>query len=365
MRAFQIAAVVIGWQLYSMTKSPFALGLVGLCQFLPMLALTLPAGTSPTVTTAPWSPVSASGSRGGDAGPRRRLGNGHDHPGDGVRGRRHPRRHADHRDGGNRGAAPPDRRAHPAAACRDLATSAMETALVVGPAIGGVIYLAGAPIAYASVAALYAAAGCLIWSLKPIESGGPDRTPPNLASFLSGVRFVRANPSSSGPCRSISSPCSSAERRAAADLCPGHSVRRFDRPRRLARGPGRRRASDVARHRPPPDRAPDRPGGARRRRGVRCRDDRVRPLDLVSALARGAGGDGRGRRHQRRDPLDRGADGNAGSDARTVNAINFLFIGASNQLGEFESGLTAAFLGAVPAVVVGGIARSRSSSSGL
>jgi hypothetical protein len=38
-----------------------------------------------------------------------------------------------------------------------------------------------------------------------------------------------------------------------------------------------------------------------------------------------------------------------------VSAVNFLFIGASNQLGEFESGATAAWLGTVPAVVLGGI----------
>lgn len=38
-----------------------------------------------------------------------------------------------------------------------------------------------------------------------------------------------------------------------------------------------------------------------------------------------------------------------------VGAVNFLFINASNQLGEFESGLTAAFLGAVPAAVLGGV----------
>jgi len=38
-----------------------------------------------------------------------------------------------------------------------------------------------------------------------------------------------------------------------------------------------------------------------------------------------------------------------------VGAVNSLFIGASNQLGEFESGITAAWFGAVPAVVLGGI----------
>lgn len=38
-----------------------------------------------------------------------------------------------------------------------------------------------------------------------------------------------------------------------------------------------------------------------------------------------------------------------------VGAVNFLFINASNQLGEFESGMTAALLGAVPAAVLGGL----------
>ena len=38
-----------------------------------------------------------------------------------------------------------------------------------------------------------------------------------------------------------------------------------------------------------------------------------------------------------------------------VSAVSFLFINASNQLGEFESGFTAALLGAVPAVVLGGV----------
>ena len=38
-----------------------------------------------------------------------------------------------------------------------------------------------------------------------------------------------------------------------------------------------------------------------------------------------------------------------------VSAVNSIFIGASNQLGEFESGLTAAWFGAVPAVILGGV----------
>ena len=42
--AMQVQSVAIGWQIYDMERTPLALGLVGLCQFLPMFLLTLPAG---------------------------------------------------------------------------------------------------------------------------------------------------------------------------------------------------------------------------------------------------------------------------------------------------------------------------------
>lgn len=38
-----------------------------------------------------------------------------------------------------------------------------------------------------------------------------------------------------------------------------------------------------------------------------------------------------------------------------VNAVDSVFVGASNELGQFESGLTAHWFGAVPAVVLGGV----------
>jgi MFS family permease len=38
-----------------------------------------------------------------------------------------------------------------------------------------------------------------------------------------------------------------------------------------------------------------------------------------------------------------------------VNAVDLVFVGASNEFGQFESGLTAAWFGTVPAVVLGGI----------
>ena len=39
-----------------------------------------------------------------------------------------------------------------------------------------------------------------------------------------------------------------------------------------------------------------------------------------------------------------------------VSAVNMVFIGASNEVGQFESGVTAGWWGAVPAVLVGGMA---------
>ena len=39
-----------------------------------------------------------------------------------------------------------------------------------------------------------------------------------------------------------------------------------------------------------------------------------------------------------------------------VSAVNSVFIGSSNELGAFESGVAARLLGTVPAVLVGGVA---------
>jgi hypothetical protein len=38
-----------------------------------------------------------------------------------------------------------------------------------------------------------------------------------------------------------------------------------------------------------------------------------------------------------------------------VSAVEMIFIGASNEIGQFESGITAQWFGTVPAVIMGGI----------
>ena len=42
--ATQIQSAVLGWQVYAITRDPFSLGLVGLAEALPFLALTLVGG---------------------------------------------------------------------------------------------------------------------------------------------------------------------------------------------------------------------------------------------------------------------------------------------------------------------------------
>jgi hypothetical protein len=37
-----------------------------------------------------------------------------------------------------------------------------------------------------------------------------------------------------------------------------------------------------------------------------------------------------------------------------VSAVNMIFIGSSNEIGEFESGVTARLMGTVPSVIFGG-----------
>ena len=42
--AMQIQSVAVSWQIYGIARTPLALGYVGLFQFLPMMACTIPAG---------------------------------------------------------------------------------------------------------------------------------------------------------------------------------------------------------------------------------------------------------------------------------------------------------------------------------
>ncbi|MDY6946621.1 MAG: hypothetical protein SXG53_12945, partial [Pseudomonadota bacterium] len=56
--AAQIQIVAVGWQMYDITGDPLDLGLIGLSQFIPFVALILPAGAS-MATVIIWLPSSS------------------------------------------------------------------------------------------------------------------------------------------------------------------------------------------------------------------------------------------------------------------------------------------------------------------
>src|SRR2546423_15614548 len=51
--ATQMTAVAVGWQVYSIHRNPFNLGLIGLAEFLPLPLLALPAGPAPAPLPPP------------------------------------------------------------------------------------------------------------------------------------------------------------------------------------------------------------------------------------------------------------------------------------------------------------------------
>ena len=99
------------------------------------------------------------------------------------------------------------------------------------------------------------------------------------------------------------------------------------------------------------------PLDVRRRAGVRRCDDRLRRVDAASRC--------RSWRSRCSAPATWSASTSVTCSCSCrrpttirgrVSAVNAVFIGASNELGEFESGVTAAWWGTVPAVIVGGCA---------
>jgi len=236
-----------------------------------------------------------------------------------------------------------------------MAASARQTAVIVGPALGGLIYALGAPVAYLACALAYLAAAA--W-LQRLPSGvkKPSAQAVSLQSAFAGVRFIRQKPVILG---AISLDLFSVLLGGATALLPvyardilhtgpwglgllrtapaigalGMSLYFSRRP--LTRHIGRKMGRAVALF-----------GATTILFGV----SRWLPLSLVCLVVLGATDMisvvVRSTLIQLETPDEmRGR----------VSAVNFIFIGTSNQLGEFESGLTAAWFGTVPAVVLGGV----------
>jgi MFS family permease len=239
-----------------------------------------------------------------------------------------------------------------------LMSSSWQVATIAGPAIGGVVYLSGAPVVYASVAALLAIATLLTLMVR---GGGQRRRAspeaPSLHTLLLGLRFVWSRRPLLG---AISLDLFAVLFGGATALLPVYAADILHvGPSglgllRTAPGVGAALCglviglSPISRH-----------VGRWMFGGVIVFGIATITFGLsssfwLSAVALTFMGAGdmvsvyiRHLLVQLETPDEiRGR----------VSAVNAVFIGASNELGEFESGLTAGWWGAVPAVIVGGCA---------
>ena len=357
--AVQMQTVAVGWQVYEVTRDPLDLGLIGLSQFLPFVLLILPAGhladsrDRRRILAACFALecvcallLLVLASRGLDSarpvfavmvlfGVARAF------------------------------AMPTGQALLPNLVPRPqfgtavaLNTSTWQVSTIAGPALGGVVYLAGAPTVYATVALLLAFAVAMVLGIR---GGGKVEVraaePPGWESLLSGLRFVRSRRLVLG---AISLDLFAVLFGGATALLPVYAADVLNvGPSglgwlRTAPGIGAAVCGTVLGLLPITRRV-----GRWMFAGVIVYGCATVLFGLstafwLSLLALAVMGAGdmvsvyiRHLLVQLETPDEiRGR----------VSAVNAVFIGASNELGEFESGLTAAWFGAVPAVVVGGIA---------
>ena len=357
--AVQMQTVAVGWQVYEVTRDPLDLGLVGLSQFLPFVLLILPAGhvadscDRRRVLAACFALeclcavlLLAFAARGLESarpvfavmvlfGIARAF------------------------------AMPTGQALLPNLVTRAqfgtavaLNSSTWQVATIAGPALGGVMYLLGAPVVYASVAVLLAAAVAMVLTLR---AGGRDAArstePPGWETLLSGLRFVRSRRLVLG---AISLDLFAVLFGGATALLPVYAADVLQvGPAglgwlRTAPGIGAALCGVVLGLAPITRRVGRWMFGGVVVYGLATVVFGASTsfwLSLAALLLMGAGDMVSVYvRHllvQLETPDEiRGR----------VSAVNAVFIGASNELGEFESGVTAAWFGTVPAVIVGGCA---------
>jgi MFS family permease len=245
----------------------------------------------------------------------------------------------------------------PTMLARALAFSAsgMQVAIIGGPALGGFLYAAGAGVVYVVCAALFVLGAGLVWSVRYEHKPGP-REPVTMDTLLAGVRFIRAKPVVLG---AISLDLFAVLLGGATALLPIYArdilhvgpeglgllrgapaVGALAMSLALARRTIQRHAGPIL-------------FGSVAVFGITTIVFGVSHwfwlsmamlfinggVDMVSVVVR-----------QTLVQLDT-PDAMRGR----VSAVNSIFIGASNQLGEFESGAVAALLGPVGSVVLGGV----------
>lgn len=356
--ATQVQTVAVGWQVFSVSGDPFDLGLVALSQFLPFIVLILPAGHV------------------ADRYDRRRVqlltymllgvcsatllalslgGINEIEPVLGVmiifgiaRAFNQPTGQALLPN-----IAPPG--TFPRA--MSLNSSLMQVATIAGPALGGALVVLGVQVAYALSVALIVAGVVLVSGLR---GGGRDeraREPVSWATLLSGVTFVRSKPVVLG---SISLDLFAVLFGGATALLPIYAGEVLDVGpvglgiMRAAPAVGAALLAVIVTVRPIRRHVGRWMFGGVAAFGVATVVFGLSTslaLSLAALVVMGAGDEVSVYIRHLLVQLET-PDAIRGR----VSAVNSVFIGASNELGEFESGLTAAWWGIVPAVVVGGAA---------
>jgi MFS family permease len=362
--ANQMLMVAVGWQMYELTGSAWDLGLVGLYQFVPALLLTLLAGhvadrlhrgrivavclvTQGAVAlvliaaTLGWG---ISNTSGGWASRELLLG-------------------LSVLLGATRAFQMPAQQAllpmlvPPALLPRAMAFSSagLQAAIIGGPALGGVIFVAGASAVYATCAALFAVA-CVLISTVRYEHQAPPREAASLRSLLAGVEFVWQRKALLG---AVSLDLLAGLLGGATALLPMFAKDILQVGPwglgllRAAPAVGALLASVVLTRWPL-----DRRVGRTMLMAVAIYGVCMVAFGLSTSFALSLGllalsGCADMVSVVVRQTLMQIETPNAMRGR--VSAVNSVFIGASNQLGEFESGATAALMGPVGSVVAGGV----------
>ena len=192
--AYFMQTVAIGWQIYDMTGDPLDLGLVGLVQFFPLVLLAVVVGqiidrydrravarvcqVVKAVCALALALGSARGWLGRDAIFVILLAVGI------ARAFETPTLHAL-----IPGLVPPLLLPRAVAA----SASANQTAVICGPALGGLIYAFGPTAVYLTCTAIYIAASVLV-SLLPRDARARERKPVTLENLFAGFSYIRHHP---------------------------------------------------------------------------------------------------------------------------------------------------------------------------
>lgn len=235
-------------------------------------------------------------------------------------------------------------------------TSFMQTALIVGPALGGVLYGFGHIVPFFVSGLLFLAAGYSVATIRVIYGTLPSRAPVTLKTVFAGVAFIRSSPAMLGM---ISLDLFAVLLGGATALLP---IFASDILQAGPFGLGLLRAAPAIGALAMSillSRYPITSGAGRKMFtavavfGLATIVFAVSTNVWISIFAL----------------MTVGAADNISVVVRSslvqlmtpdemrgrVNAVNSLFIGTSNQLGEFESGMLAGFLGPVAAGVIGGV----------